>query len=83
MFKSLTAWIVLQNKVFINQEQLVLAKEGVKSPCRHILLHSNTKKKKNKLCQNFIMCLFPNVYIWSYKRLHNKPVAHDFEKDCS
>ena len=28
MFKSLSAWIVLQNKVFINQEQSVLAKQG-------------------------------------------------------
>ena len=29
MFKSLSAWTVLQNKVFINQEQSVLAKQGV------------------------------------------------------
>ena len=28
--ESLSAWIVLQNKVFINQEQSVLAKQGVK-----------------------------------------------------
>ena len=30
MFKGLSAWIVLQNKVFINQEQPVLAKQGLK-----------------------------------------------------
>ena len=29
MFKSLSAWKVLQNKVFINQEQSVLTKQGV------------------------------------------------------
>ena len=29
MFKSLSAWTVLQNKVFINQERSVLAKQSV------------------------------------------------------
>ena len=64
MFKSLTAWIVLQNKVFINQEQLVLAKEGVKSPCRHILLHSNTKKKKqtNSAKTSSCACFLMSIY---------------------
>ena len=38
---------------------------------------------KFKLYKNLIMCFFPNVYIWSYKRLQNKPVARDFEEDCS
>ena len=27
--------------------------------------------------------LFPNVHIWSYKRLQKKLVVCDFEKDCS
>ena len=27
--------------------------------------------------------LFPNVLIWSYKRIHEKLVVRDFEKDCS
>ena len=43
MFKSLSAWIVLQNKVFIDQDQSVLAKQVVqRSMSPHFLLHRNT-----------------------------------------
>ena len=44
MFKRLSAWKVLQNKVFINQEQSVLTKQGVykRSMSPHVLFHSTT-----------------------------------------
>ena len=80
--ESLSAWIVLQNKVFINQEQSVFSKTRfTKGPCRHVFFFKATLIKKNTLHKTCV--LFPNAHIWSYKRLYNKPVARSFEKDCS
>ena len=42
MFKSLSAWIVLQNKVFINQEQSVLAKQRVQKV--HVATRSSSQR---------------------------------------
>ena len=42
MFKSLSAWTVLQNKVFINQEQPVLAKQGVEKV--HVTTRSSSQQ---------------------------------------
>ena len=42
MFKSLSAWIVLQNKVLINQEQSVLAKQGVQKV--HVATRSSSQQ---------------------------------------
>ena len=42
MFKRLSAWIALQNKVFINQEQSVLAKQGVQKV--HVATRSSSQQ---------------------------------------
>jgi len=42
MFKSLSAWIVLRNKVFINQEQSVLAKQSVQKV--HVTTRSSSQQ---------------------------------------
>ena len=42
MFKSLSAWTVLQNKVFINQDQSVLARQGVEKV--HVTTRSSSQR---------------------------------------
>ena len=42
MFKSLSAWTVLQNKVFINQDQSVLARQGVEKV--HVTTPSSSQR---------------------------------------